>query len=415
MSELFGNEPFWVVALKAVLIFVVLVALHAVQHLVRASRGRAHAAPHRPQRARPVRPAAEPRRRRQARAQGGHRRQGGRQGRLRRGADPGHHPGVPRLGRHPDRPRGHHPVHRHRHAAAAHRPAGGRALHPRRHLDRHLRHRARRLVVRLDLRPPGRHALERADDLLRGRDGAVVRLGVHVRRVDVDVGDRRGPVGHLVLPAAVPVVRHLRHRDGRRDEPRAVRPARGRGRARRRLPHRVLLAQVRAVLPGRVRQHGHRLGAGHDAVPRRLARTVRHRAGLGGRQQRLLAAAVVLRQDAGVHLPVHLAARHAAPDALRPVHDVRLEGAHPVLAGLDRGRRVHPQAQAGGPARPADAGVGRHHRRGALPGDVPHPGEEARARPSRSRRPAEFDAFADGYPVPPDAQPDVDTPKEARR
>ena len=57
-----------------------LVRLHAVQHLVRAPCGRPHAAPHRPQCARPVRPAAEPCRRRQAGPQGGHRRQGGRQG-----------------------------------------------------------------------------------------------------------------------------------------------------------------------------------------------------------------------------------------------------------------------------------------------------------------------------------------------
>ncbi len=76
-------------------------------------------------------------------------------------------------------------------AAAAHRPAGRGALHPRRDLDRRLRHRARRLVVGLDLRPARRPALERADDLVRGRDGPVVRLGVHVRRLDVDVGDRR--------------------------------------------------------------------------------------------------------------------------------------------------------------------------------------------------------------------------------
>ena len=45
-------------------------------------------------------------------------------------------------------------------------------------------------------------------------------------------------------------------------------------RAGRRLPHRVLVAEVRAVLPRRVRQHGHRLRAGHDAVPRRLAGAV---------------------------------------------------------------------------------------------------------------------------------------------
>ena len=83
--------------------------------------------------------------------------------------------------------------------------------------------------------------------------------------------DRRGAGRLLVRRPAVPVVRHLRHLDGRRDQPRAVRPARGRGRAGRRLPHRVLVAEVRAVLPRRVHQHGHRLGAGDDAVPRRLA------------------------------------------------------------------------------------------------------------------------------------------------
>ena len=66
-----------------------------------------------------------------------------------------------------------------------------------------------------------------------------------------------------------------------------------------------------------------------------------------GRQHRLLAGAVVLRQGLGVHVRVHLAARHAAPDALRPVHEVRLEGAHPGLAGLDR-RRVR---RAGRPQR----------------------------------------------------------------
>ena len=64
--------------------------------------------------------------------------------------------------------------------------------------------------------------------------------------------------------------------DGRRDQPGAVRPARGRGRAGRRLPHRVLLDQVRDVLPRRVHQHDHRLRAGHDALPRRLAAAVAH-------------------------------------------------------------------------------------------------------------------------------------------
>ena len=56
-----------------------------------------------------------------------------------------------------------------------------------------------------------------------------------------------------------------------RDEPAAVRPARGRDRARRRVPHRVLGHQVRDVLPGRVREHGDGGGGRRDAVPGRLA------------------------------------------------------------------------------------------------------------------------------------------------
>ena len=85
----------------------------------------------------------------------------------------------------------------------------------------------------------------------------------------------------MVRPDPGAVVRDLHDRDGRRDQPRAVRPPRGRGRAGRRLPHRVLLAEVRAVLPGRVHQHGDRLGAGDDAVPRRLARAVLDRPRVG--------------------------------------------------------------------------------------------------------------------------------------
>ena len=164
------------------------------------------------------------------------------------------------------------PVHRHQHAAAAHRHAGRGDLRDGDRLDRHLRHRARRLVERVDVLPARRAALERADDLLRGRDGPRPGRGLPVRRLDVDLGDRGGAEGRLVRVHADPVVRDLRDRDDRRDQPGAVRPARGRGRAGRRLPHRVLLAEVRAVLPRRVHQHGHRLGAGDHAVPRRLAR-----------------------------------------------------------------------------------------------------------------------------------------------
>ena len=57
-------------------------------------------------------------------------------------------------------------------------------------LDRHLRHRARRLVERLDVLPARRPALERPDDLLRGRDGPRAGRGVPLRRLDVDLRDR---------------------------------------------------------------------------------------------------------------------------------------------------------------------------------------------------------------------------------
>ena len=149
----------------------------------------------------------------------------------------------------------------------------------------------------------------------------------------------------LVRPHPGAVLRHLHHLDGRRDQPRAVRPPRGRGRAGRRLPHRVLLAEVRALLPRRVHQHGHRVRAGDHAVPRRLARAL-DRPGVGGRQRGLRPGHLVLRQGAGLRLLLHLAARLAAATALRPVHELRLEVAHPDLAGLDRRRRHAPGRQA---------------------------------------------------------------------
>ena len=51
-----------------------------------------------------------------------------------------------------------------------------------------------------------------------------------------------------ILPLVSELPRLRRH-DGRRDQPPAVRPRRGRGRADRWLPHRVLVAEVRDVLP----------------------------------------------------------------------------------------------------------------------------------------------------------------------
>ena len=143
---------------------------------------------------------------------------------------------------------------------------------------------------------------------LRGRDGPVDRRGLPLRRHDVDLGDRRR-AGHgnerhssagtsppswyaVLLPSRFVI--YLIAVVGETNRA-PVRPARGRVRAGRRLPHRVLLAEVRAVLPRRVHQHGHRLGAGHDAVPRRLAGPVADLA-LGRRQPRLVADALVPRQ-----------------------------------------------------------------------------------------------------------------------
>ena len=288
-------------------------AADALQHLVGAPRGGPDAAPHRPQRARPLRPAAVPGRRREAGAQGGHHPEGRRQGRLRPGAGDRGRPGVRGVLGHPVRPGGDHPVHRHPDPAAAHRHARGRAVRAGHRVDRHLRHRARRLVQRVDVLPARRPALQRADDLLRGRHGARPRGGLPLRRLDVDLADRRRAGRPVVRPDPAAVLRHLHHLDGGRDQPGAVRPPRGRGRAGRRLPHGVLVAEVRPVLPGRVHQHGHRRGARHDAVPRRLARAVLDRHVLGGRQRGLRAVDLVLRQDPVLHLHLHLAARLACP------------------------------------------------------------------------------------------------------
>jgi hypothetical protein len=119
----------------------------------------------------------------------------------------------------------------------------------------------------------------------------------------------------LVRDPAAAVVRDLPDHDGRGDQQASLRPARGRGRAGRGLPHRVLLAQVRPVLPGRVRQHDHSVRARDHAVPRRLAGAMAD-LGLAGREHRLVAGPVVPRQDNRPAVLLHLAARHPAQDPL---------------------------------------------------------------------------------------------------
>ena len=92
----------------------------------------------------------------------------------------------------------------------------------------------------------------------------------------------------------------------------------------------------------------------------------------GGLQRGLRPVHLVLQQGARLHLLLHLAARHAAPDALRPVHGARVEVADPDLAGLDRRGRHDP----GDLAR-------RRHRPGVPPGGH-------RRRPGPARSPVSF-------------------------
>ena len=99
-------------------------------------------------------------------------------------------PGVPRLLGHPVRPDG--LDRRQRDGAAAHRPAGRRAVRARLREPRRVRHRAGRLVQRLDLPAARRAALGRAGHLLRDRHGAGARRGLPLRRLAVDQRDRRG-------------------------------------------------------------------------------------------------------------------------------------------------------------------------------------------------------------------------------
>ena len=171
-------------------------------------------------------------------------------------------------------------------------------------------------------------------------------------RADVAVFGHEHPA--LVRRPAAPVVRDLPDLDGRGDQPGPVRPARGRGRAGRRLPHRVLLDALRHVLHGRVHEHDHGLGAGHHAVPRRLPRAAAVQPDPGRWTPATGASSgSCSRCWSAVHL--RLAARHPAPAALRPVHALRLEVADPDLAGLDRaGRDPAP----GSRARAGSAGTG---------------------------------------------------------
>ena len=87
-------------------------------------------------------------------------------------------------------------------------------------------------------------------------------------------------VVHLHEPRRAPRVRHLLHLPARGGQPDAVRPPRGRVRARRGLSVGVLGVPVRHLLPGRVRQPLGDGGDRGDALPRRVAGAVRRPRGV---------------------------------------------------------------------------------------------------------------------------------------
>src|SRR5262247_2083641 len=125
------------------------------------------------------------------------------------------------------------------------------------------------------------------------------------------------------VPAVHHRLFHLPYQRHRRDQPRAVRSARGRDRAGRRVPYRVQLAQIRAIFHGRVRQYDDSFGAGDDAVLGRMEWAGRRNLPLAG--PRLVPGESLL-----LPVPLHLAAGDAAAFPLRPVDEFRVEG---VVAG----------------------------------------------------------------------------------
>ena len=146
------------------------------------------------------------------------------------------------------------------------------------------------------------------------------------------VRHRRGAAGDGRVVPVHPAgrLRHLLHRRPGRDQPRAVRPARGRAGAGRRLPHRVPRDALRVVLPRRVRQHDRRLvrwrrrcssAGGCAPFPNVVVAVVpRLRPGLG----------VVHAEDVPVPVRLPLGSRDAAALPLRPADAPRLEGADPA-------------------------------------------------------------------------------------
>ena len=294
---------------------------------------------HRPQPGRPVRAAAEPRRRHEAGAQGGHHPDGRRQGRST--SSPRSSPRSPAflaLRGHPVRARG-------RRSSAHETPLQLTDSRSRCSTSSPSPSIGIYGIVLAGWASGSTYPLlgglrsTRADDLLRDRDGPVVRRGVPLRRHDVDLGDRRRrssrPAGTSLL--LLPVVRHLRR------SPWSARPT----------ARPFDLPEAEGELVGGFHTEYSSLKFAlfflaeyvNMVTVSALATTLflggwrargrSPRSGTGANDGwwpllwffvKVVAAAVRL----------HLAARHAAPAALRPVHAVRLEGPDPGRPGLDR-------------------------------------------------------------------------------
>ena len=80
-------------------------------------------------------------------------------------------------------------------------------------------------------------------------------------------------------------------------------------------------------------------------VPRRVPCAAADHHLLAGRQRRLVACAVVAHQVRLRDVPVRLGPRLPAPGPLRPAHETGMEDPHPHPAGLDHCGRCHPGAQ----------------------------------------------------------------------
>ena len=246
---------------------------------------------------------------------------------------------------------------------------------------------------------------------LRGRDGPVVRRGVHVRRLDVDVGDRRG------AGATSGSSSRCSRRSSSTSSRWSARPT-----APRSTSPRPRASWSAASTPS-TRRSSSRCSSWPSTStwspsrrwPRRCSSAAGARRSASRRSGRAPTTGYwpvlwFFGKTLVLHLHVRLAARHAAAHALRPVHALRLEVLIPISLGWIVARRVHPQAPGRGHARPAarcSSVADRRRRAGrciVVPASRRRRGARARARARgvrrlRRRLPGPADARASATPM----------------